>query len=831
MDWVTIKYSGSGDSLWVRYYNGPIGDGFDYAMGIVVDDELNVYVIGVRTIYEGQWQTYKPFIIKYNQFGDVCWQEEIESNLSGIKSFAIALDPDKNIILTEFSRTLKLDRITGNIIWLNNYFTGYGWNQCLTVDDGGDIYINKVLEQPAYHYKYLTIKYYQNGSIAWLTSHNGPGQDVDAPSDIDVDSLGNVYVTGSSNGDYITSKFDNSGNILWEKSYIGPNIGEGRSCAIEVDNLGNVYVSGTDQNDFATIKYDSNGNVIWVQRFDGLSHNTDNATSLMLDANGYIYVTGGSMGETTDLDYTTIKYTTDGDSLWCKRYDGIPNSYDRSTSLALDGNGNAYVTGTSNASGNGDDYATVKFNSAGDLIWVSRYNGPVSKRDWSTSIAVDLNQNVYVTGGSENSDTSSSYVTLKYSLNGNLLWQNSYSSTSGMGGGASLLTVTSDENVFVTGSSENENVTLKYNSDGNTIWVSNHHFPGERYDATSLVVDASGNSYITGWTGVDWWHGSTRDYATIKFNSDGDTIWTRIYDNEDGWDEARSIVCDEAGNAYVTGQSNGNYATIKYSNNGDTLWVKQYNGPNDGYDVASGIVFDSIGNVFVTGSSEGIGSGSDYTTIKYNGAGETIWINRYNGLGNSDDEVISMTIDSEKSIYIVGKSRGLNGDFDIVTIKYTNDGDVEWISRYDASDVSAGLFADDYPSAIKVSSYNAIYVAGSSEWPNSGKSIYTLIRYNQATTQVADEIDIIPKNFALEQNYPNPFNPSTKINWQSPVGSQQTLKIYDILGNEVATLVDEYKPAGKYEVEFSAASLPSGVYFYQLRAGEFVQTRKMILLK
>jgi hypothetical protein len=89
----------------------------------------------------------------------------------------------------------------------------------------------------------------------------------------------------------------------------------------------------------------------------------------------------------------------------------------------------------------------------------------------------------------------------------------------------------------------------------------------------------------------------------------------------------------------------------------------------------------------------------------------------------------------------------------------------------------------------------------------------------------------LPTQYVFEQNYPNPFNPSTKISWQSPIGSQQTLKIYDILGNEVATVVDGYKPAGKYEVEFDAASLPSGVYFYQLKAGEFVSTKKMLLLK
>ena len=102
-------------------------------------------------------------------------------------------------------------------------------------------------------------------------------------------------------------------------------------------------------------------------------------------------------------------------------------------------------------------------------------------------------------------------------------------------------------------------------------------------------------------------------------------------------------------------------------------------------------------------------------------------------------------------------------------------------------------------------------------------------------TDVKEETQL-PIKFALMQNYPNPFNPSTKISWQSPVGSWQTLKIYDVLGNEVATLVDEFKPAGKYEVEFNSHSdegqnLSSGVYFYQLKAGYFLQTMKMILMK
>jgi hypothetical protein len=102
-------------------------------------------------------------------------------------------------------------------------------------------------------------------------------------------------------------------------------------------------------------------------------------------------------------------------------------------------------------------------------------------------------------------------------------------------------------------------------------------------------------------------------------------------------------------------------------------------------------------------------------------------------------------------------------------------------------------------------------------------------------TSIEDENYYQPNNFYLAQNYPNPFNPSTKINFSIPnVGSGlalSVLKVYDVLGNEVATLVDEYRSAGSYEVDFDASKLSSGVYFYRLQAGTYVQSKKMTLLK
>ncbi len=94
-----------------------------------------------------------------------------------------------------------------------------------------------------------------------------------------------------------------------------------------------------------------------------------------------------------------------------------------------------------------------------------------------------------------------------------------------------------------------------------------------------------------------------------------------------------------------------------------------------------------------------------------------------------------------------------------------------------------------------------------------------------------EEEETLPTEYALLQNYPNPFNPSTVISYQLPVSSDIVLKVFDVLGNEITTLVDEFKIAGRYEVEYDASTLPSGVYFYQLRAGEYTAVKKMILLK
>jgi N-acetylneuraminic acid mutarotase len=126
---------------------------------------------------------------------------------------------------------------------------------------------------------------------------------------------------------------------------------------------------------------------------------------------------------------------------------------------------------------------------------------------------------------------------------------------------------------------------------------------------------------------------------------------------------------------------------------------------------------------------------------------------------------------------------------------------------------------------------NKIYViSGTSDWLRSDGAIWEYDPALDPTTGVEKELTT-PTEFILYQNYPNPFNPSTVISYQLAVGSRVTLKVYDILGNEVATLVNEEKAAGTYEVTWNAEGLSSGVYFYQLKAGEFTATKKLLLLR
>jgi len=396
------------DTAWVARYNGP-GNAEDVAHALAVDDSGNVYVTGDS--WNGTSSDYAT--IKYDSNGDTLWVRHYNrSEIIDDHATALAVDGSGNVYVTGFSGTIKYSA-NGDSLWISLY------PECLdlAVDDSGNIYVTG-----SGGLDYRTIKYDSNGDTLWVRLYNGSGELQDNANALAVDDSGNVYVTGQSAFDYATIKYDSNGDTLWVRRYNGPGNGGDNATALAVDDSGNVYVTGYSWNgtssDYATIKYDSNGDTLWVRRYNGPGDGDDNASTLAVDDSGNVYVTGQSVGSGTDYDYATIKYNSNGDTLWVRRYNGEENTLDLVSALAVDATGNVFVTGASDFYFSFPiccaNYATIKYNSDGDTQWVSRYNGAGNDLDGASALAVDDSGNVYVTGQSAGSGTSSDYATIKY---------------------------------------------------------------------------------------------------------------------------------------------------------------------------------------------------------------------------------------------------------------------------------------------------------------------------------------------------------------------------------------------------------------------------------
>ncbi len=410
----------------------------------------------------------------------------------------------------------------------------------------------------------------------------------------------------------------------WISIYDGPEHQEDYPKSIAVDNIGNVYVTGYSEGgltnkDYLTIKYNSAGDTVWVRRYDDPTGTDDAAIALALDESGNVYVTGGSAG-----DFATIKYNTLGDMLWVRKWDAGFNLGDGAYDIALDTFGNVYVTGITWA--NHWNCATVKYNSQGIEQWGKVYAGPGFDFDEAYAVAVDNSGNVFITGRTGPNGTFD-YLTIKYSTNGDSLWARTYDGTGNDVDEAYDIAVDNLGNAYVTGSSLGttsgyDYVTIKYSPSGDSLWVRRYNGTANDVDeAYSIAVDGSGNIYVTGKSNSV---GTSFDYVTIKYNTDGVEQWVQRYDGQDfNWDIAHSITLDDSGNVYVTGESQGgspgynDLATVKYNSSGVEQWVQRYNGVASSSDVGRSIAVDGFGNVYVTGESVGIGTEWDYATIKY----------------------------------------------------------------------------------------------------------------------------------------------------------------------------------------------------------------------
>jgi len=426
---------------------------------------------------------------------------------------------------------------------------------------------------------------------------------------------------------------------------------------------------------------------------------------------------------------------------WAQRYNGPENGISAAKAMAVDGSNNVVVTGYSSGNGSDYDYATIKYSAAGVPLWTNRYNGPLNTNDQATAVAVDGNGDVVVTGYSTGSihppypNPFTDYATIKYSSAGVPLWTNRYHGPGNADDGATALVVDASNNVIVTGYSAGTSfgypftdfATIKYSSTGVPLWTNRYNGPAGTVDqANAVAVDASNNVIVAGFsTGTN---STGRHYTAIKYSSAGTPLWTNRYNGSEqfGFDEVIALAVDSSNNVvvtgYVAGETSYDYATIKYSSAGVPLWTNRYNGPADGEDWANAVVTDSSNNVIVTGFSDNGEGDWDYATVKYSSAGIPLWTNRYNGSGNSADDPVAVAVDASGNVIVAGFSVGSGSGADYLMIKYSSAGVPLWTNRYNGPGNT-----DDYAMTMALDHSGNIILTGYSG--DSGGISFLTVKY------------------------------------------------------------------------------------------------------
>jgi len=411
--------------------------------------------------------------------------------------------------------------------WVRRYdgpAHGHDWATCLALDSQGDVYVAgaSAADTGYVNLDFLTIRYYPNGDTAWVRRLDFSGND--KPYGLGVDAQGNAYVAGAGydQSRLVVVKYDSSGQLLWAKSF-GP---VGSASDLALDAQGNVFVCGILQGSMATLKIRPNGDSVWARTYSS-PEGDDHATALAVDVDGTVTVTGYGAGAGTHYDCTTARYDSTGQELWAARYDGPNHGDDRAYDVAVDGGGNPAITGhTDDGYTTPPNYLTVVYSPQGETLWTRTYDGPAGSWDDAVALALSRNGNVFVTGRSSGRNTNDDYATVKYDSAGTQVWVARYDGPASALDQAYAIAADPLGCAYVTGASRVEQfvegcVTIKYDTDGDTVWVATYVAPSPSTwsYATEIAIGPDDCVCVAGVGEGAGFH--NYDIVTIQYVQDG----------------------------------------------------------------------------------------------------------------------------------------------------------------------------------------------------------------------------------------------------------------------------------------------------------------------
>lgn len=593
-DYYTIKYNSGGTVRWQKVYAGP-SSGNDRALCIASDFNKGIYISGQSDTDPSAITDYDIVSLKYDSSGNLQFtrfdvgaaqQDDIPSR--------ITVDINNNLYITgksdvDPSTATNNDFITvmydasGVRQWSNTFNGTRNASDIASdviVDFAGNIVLVGGVENLGSQKDGALIEYDATGATVFNKSFNGQGDFEVQYRSVVADLTGNVYAVGfifneDDSKNCLITKFDPAGSTVWTKQYNGENDDDDEFEALAQDGNGFIYATGYckvggQKSNYITIKYDPNtGDTIWTRQYNFTANQADRAVDIIINNANEIFVTGYSDSNPNDTlsnnDVVTICYNAAGATIWSQRFDGTGTLRDEPAEMIFDNAGNIIITGRTENVQN-DDYLVLKYSTNGVIQsgFPASFNSPFSNDDRALAVAVDANDNIYITGYTQTGSGAASedVITVKYSPAGVAEW-NVYFDQGGNDRGVDI-TTDINGNIYITGYTDNDidplasnyNMFLiSYNNTGGVNWDEFYDgTPSQDDYAVAVHMDNVNRVVLTGYTetGSGPYH---NDIMSLIYEAGGSLVYTARFDATGNDDEARVNLCTNTGSLFIGGFS------------------------------------------------------------------------------------------------------------------------------------------------------------------------------------------------------------------------------------------------------------------------------------